>query len=189
MNVEIRNLRADDKEALREICYITSRGFESDRAKQALYLMYCDYYVEHARDTSFVAVDENDKPIGYVFCAPNYDEYVRVFGEEYADRLKRVSPVRYLFHAINARSESKVSKEYPAHLHIDILPSAQRLGIGTRLMDRLFERLGERGVVGVYLCCGAGNAKGVAFYRKYGFAEYAHKLGTIIFTHKIENKS
>lgn len=188
MDYKIRNLRPEDKEGLRNICYVTSSGFESPGARQALYLMYCDYYVDRAADTSFVAVDGDGKLLGYVFCAPNYEIYEREFKEFYAPLLKKASRFRYILNRINAKLESGAAKEYPAHLHIDILPEAQRGGMGTALMNALFAELRRRGVPGVYLCCGSDNAKGLAFYRKYGFKEYSNRLGTVTFVYDLKNQ-
>ena len=75
----------------------------------------------------------------------------------------------------------KLKKRYPAHLHIDILPVGQRMGIGTALVDRLREKLRSEGIPGVFLICGAKNEKGVNFYRKYGFKEIKKLPGSIIF--------
>lgn len=181
----IRNLRAEDKPALRNICYVTSSGFESPRAKEALYTMYCDYYVDRARETSFLAEDEDGKILGYIFCAPDGETYEREFNKFYAPKLKKVSLFRWILNKINAKLESGVAKKYPAHLHIDILPEAQRMGLGTKLVDELFRELRARNVSGVYLCCGADNAKGIGFYRKYGFKEYSNRLGTITFVYDL----
>ena len=41
--------------------------------------------------------------------------------------------------------------------------------------------LRENGVKGVYLVCGAGNVKGVNFYKKYGFKAYSQKFGSVTF--------
>ncbi len=183
----IRNLRAEDKPALRNICYVTSSGFESPKAKEALYLMYCDYYVDRATETSFLAEGEDGKVLGYVFCAPSGDVYEREFDEFYAPKLKKVSFFRWILNRINAKLESGVAKKYPAHMHIDILPEAQRQGLGTALVDTLFDKLRASNVSGVYLCCGADNAKGIGFYRKYGFKEYSNRLGTVTFVYDLQS--
>lgn len=60
---------------------------------------------------------------------------------------------------------------YPAHLHIDLLPEAQRLGLGGRLLDTLRETLAARGVPGVHLGMDPANVGARAFYDRYGFKE------------------
>ena len=62
-------------------------------------------------------------------------------------------------------------KKYPAHLHIDILPEYQRMGLGSQLMDTLTAHLRQKGVCGVMLGVGSKNEKGKSFYKKYGFRQ------------------
>ncbi|HEY4020160.1 MAG TPA: GNAT family N-acetyltransferase [Pseudonocardiaceae bacterium] len=60
---------------------------------------------------------------------------------------------------------------YPAHLHIDLLPSHQRGGFGRALMTRFLDTLRERGVPGVHLAMGRANVNAYAFYQRMGFTE------------------
>jgi GNAT superfamily N-acetyltransferase len=59
--------------------------------------------------------------------------------------------------------------EYPAHLHIDMLPGIQGKGWGRRLMETLFAALRERGVPGLHLGVSRANTGALAFYGKIGF--------------------
>jgi ribosomal protein S18 acetylase RimI-like enzyme len=59
--------------------------------------------------------------------------------------------------------------EYPAHLHIDLLPRAQSQGWGRALMKTFLERLRSVGVPGVHLGVGASNVGAIAFYERIGF--------------------
>ena len=59
--------------------------------------------------------------------------------------------------------------DYPAHLHIDLLPAAQRHGHGRALMTTLLERLRTLRVPGVHLGVGRGNTGAIAFYQRLGF--------------------
>lgn len=59
--------------------------------------------------------------------------------------------------------------DYPAHLHIDLLPHAQGGGWGRALMTRFLETLRSSGVRGVHLGVGARNAGAVKFYERMGF--------------------
>lgn len=179
--MEIRKYQPKDFERMHKICYETSSGFDSEKGKIALFATYCDYYVNEDGDSCFVAVNEKDEAIGYILCAPNPEKYEKIFKEKYAPILKKASPIRYLFHIANEFLSRKVKKRYPAHLHIDILPEGQRQGLGTKLMDALIDHLKQNGVGGVYLVCGAGNEKGVNFYKKYGFKVHSKKFGSVTF--------
>jgi GNAT superfamily N-acetyltransferase len=61
-------------------------------------------------------------------------------------------------------------KDYPAHLHIDLLPRIQGKGQGRVLIDKLFDELAQKGVCGLHLGVGSSNMSAVAFYRKMGFS-------------------
>jgi ribosomal protein S18 acetylase RimI-like enzyme len=59
--------------------------------------------------------------------------------------------------------------EYPAHLHIDLLPHVQGKGVGRMMMDRLFAELKSRGVLGVHLGADPRNKRAIGFYEHLGF--------------------
>ncbi|QAY62652.1 GNAT family N-acetyltransferase [Xylanimonas allomyrinae] len=60
---------------------------------------------------------------------------------------------------------------YPAHLHIDLLPRAQRQGWGRRMVSTLSAALAARGVPGVHLSYSPTNTNARAFYDRLGFRE------------------
>lgn len=62
-------------------------------------------------------------------------------------------------------------EQYPAHLHIGVLPSWRRQGIGMALMDRFTEYLRQKGVTGFHLYASSYHPMGMAFYRKLGLEE------------------
>ncbi|MGB7820235.1 MAG: GNAT family N-acetyltransferase [Ornithinibacter sp.] len=62
---------------------------------------------------------------------------------------------------------------HPAHLHIDLLPRLQGQGWGRRAMDRLLERLAEKGASAVHLGVAEDNPGAHAFYERLGFTEHS----------------
>ena len=62
-------------------------------------------------------------------------------------------------------------EDYPAHLHVDLLPAAQGQGWGMKLIGRLRSELADVGVPGVFASLDEGNAAARAFYEKIGFTE------------------
>ena len=68
--------------------------------------------------------------------------------------------------------------DYPAHLHIDLLPEAQGQGLGRRLIDVLRAALRGRGVAGVHLGIDAANTGARAFYERIGFTELPSSTAT-----------
>ena len=62
-----------------------------------------------------------------------------------------------------------IVRDYPSHLHIDLLETAQGRGIGKAMMNLLLDTLREQGSKGVHLGMGAQNSRAFTFYTKLGF--------------------
>lgn len=56
--------------------------------------------------------------------------------------------------------------QYPAHLHIGVLPAWRRKGMGTALMDKYAKHLHRKGVAGYHLYASSFHPLGLSFYRK-----------------------
>jgi len=63
--------------------------------------------------------------------------------------------------------------EYPAHLHIDVLPHLQGTGLGRRLIETLVSSLRERGIRGLHLGLDPANTSAAAFYDHLRFQRLA----------------
>jgi len=74
------------------------------------------------------------------------------------------------------RDHPKLVQEYPAHLHIDILPECQRQGWGRKLMDVLVEELKGRGAKGVHLGMAGDNVAAGRFYETLGFERFGEVM-------------
>jgi len=159
--VHIVSMRTGPKEALET----------EGPARTLLFATYVDYYIEHEPHNCFVIADEEDNAVGYIFCARDYRPYREIFLREYAPRTKGFSLPMRIECLGSVYLPGFFYKKYPAHLHIDILPEVQRMGLGTRLMDALTAHLREQGVRGVMLGVGSKNEKGKNFYKKYGFQQ------------------
>lgn len=184
--MEIKRYEEKYKEDVRFVC-CNSEGpcTWSDRKKHLLLTTYCDYFIEKEGNNCFIAVDENDRAIGYILCAENYDNFKKVFRKEYLVRFKKYEIDCRLVAILSTFIQARLKKEYPAHMHIDILPEYQRMGLGHKLVDALCENLKEKGIKGVCLTMFSGNKKGGAFYRKYGFTLLKTVFSTDIFALKI----
>ena len=67
-----------------------------------------------------------------------------------------------------ARTPSAVTQEYPAHLHMNLLPRTQRRGVGSTLLNVWLDKVGAQAVhVGV----NRANGGGARFWAARGFAE------------------
>ena len=160
------------KEDVRNVCLNSDGPCDLDE-KGKFYILntFCDYFIEQEGENCFVAVNENDRAVGYVICARDYDGYYKRFCEEYLPRfdVSATDDIEGARHSADMQGEFK--NEYPAHLHIDVLPEYQRAGLGHRMVDALLALLREKGIKGVMLTTGVDNEKGRGFYNKYGFTE------------------
>ena len=166
----IRPYEPKDFNAVRFVCLNSEGPCDLDAAGRFFILTtYCDYFIEKEPQNCFVAVNGSDEAVGYIFCAENYDRFLPVFLSEYVTRFSPADTRRRLGAERSTLLQQKHKAAYPAHMHIDLLPAYQRQGLGSRLVDTLAAHLREKGVPGVMLTVGAGNAVGQSFYNKYGF--------------------
>ena len=70
--------------------------------------------------------------------------------------------------------------EYPAHIHIDILEEYTGNGVGSKLMQALFEVLKEEKVPGICVLVDPTNKRAVRFYEKMGFKSFAEDPGVML---------
>lgn len=71
------------------------------------------------------------------------------------------------------RMPGDMLREYPSHLHINLLPRLQGRGVGRALVGRWLGLAADRGSTGVHLGVNAANERAVGFYRALGFHEIA----------------
>lgn len=85
-----------------------------------------------------------------------------------------------------------VIREYPAHLHVDILPVGAGTGFGAALVRTLCAELAKRGVRGIHLGVSGGNSHAIGFYEHLGFvrlgAEFGVPADEFVFGLKLENR-
>ncbi len=168
--MEIRPYKAKDKENVHFVC-LNSDGpcKSSERGINFALAVYCDYYIENEPENCFVAADENDKAIGYIISTENFDKFKEIYISDYYTRIKKWEYRRRKSALRSIIPHEKYKEDYPAHLHIDILPEYQRMGLGHKLTDALLEQLKSKDVKGIMLTTWIKNEKGRGFYDKYGF--------------------
>jgi len=169
----IRPYQAKDAEYVRIVCMRTGpkEALREGPARTLLLATYMDYYIEREPRNCFVIADSEDRAVGYILCAADYWAYREAFLRDYAPRSKGLGlPMRV--ECLGAAYLPRFFyRKYPAHLHIDILPEYQRMGLGSQLMDTLTAHLRSQGIRGVMLGVNSKNEKGKNFYKKYGFRQ------------------
>ena len=167
-SITIRPYQKDDHDQIQKVCLETGYGQElpPKPMQDMLLTAFCNYYIEEEPENCFVAAD-GDTAVGYILCAKDTVFWSGSFLKKYVPDFE-VSPLKPFYQGI-MEAPLKFAGQYPAHLHIDILPEYQRMGIGFRLMDALTAHLKGQGVPGLMLSVAGDNEKGKNFYKKYGF--------------------
>ncbi|WP_324651006.1 GNAT family N-acetyltransferase [Georgenia sp. H159] len=68
------------------------------------------------------------------------------------------------------RTDGPWLPEFPAHLHVDLLPEAQGGGHGRRILEKVLDAVAQTRAPGVHLGVSGRNARAVGFYEHLGFA-------------------
>ncbi|HHW73902.1 MAG TPA: GNAT family N-acetyltransferase [Firmicutes bacterium] len=197
MAISIRKMAPHDREAVRRICWETGYGGDNIAPyfdDPALFTdFFCSYYTDIEPGSSFVATD-GDAVVGYLFGCPDTRRYNRVFYSKIIPSiLGRALRGRYRIGRKTRRYiggmigpfllggyRTPPLDLYPAHLHINIMASYRRAGLGHRLMESYFEHLRTRGVKGLHLSTSSLHATALPFYNKLGFQLYSkskHRTG------------
>ncbi|WP_136706530.1 GNAT family N-acetyltransferase [Agromyces sp. H66] len=195
----IRPYRPADRDDVFEICLRTAAGggdatgvYSDDALMPEVFALP---YLEYAPDLAFVVDDPSTgsgprgsgrRVLGYVIGVADTRAFAEWWNREWGPGFRErhphpgpptgrnpgfteaqlldagVHPERMLIAEVD---------EYPAHLHIDLLPELQGQGFGRRLIDTLRAALAERGVTAVHLGMDAANTGARAFYDRLGFHE------------------
>ncbi len=138
-------------------------------------------YVVYQPDLAFV-VEDSEGVAGYIVGVEDTAAFTEWFRREWlpraiAGRYEHTEPVvskddliRHLAFWPERMLIAEVD-EYPAHLHIDLLPRLQGAGWGRQLIETLADALRARGVPGLHLSMDAANTGARAFYDRLGFTE------------------
>lgn len=181
----LRPYRPEDREALFDICVRTGDAGEDARHlypdPDLLPNIFAAPYAALEPGLAFV-VEDGGCAVGYILGTPDTASFVDRYRAEWlpglADRYP--APVREpatpaeAMTALMHDPERMVLPElagYPAHLHIDLLPSHQGAGYGRRLMETFLGALHEQDVKAVHLSMLTANTKARAFYDRVGFHE------------------
>jgi ribosomal protein S18 acetylase RimI-like enzyme len=193
--VFIRPAHPHDRTRLYEVCLRTGNSGQDATGDYAdphlLGHVYVGPYLALEPDLAFV-VDDDGEAQGYVLGARDTVEFEQRCEQEWWPPLRKRYPdppagrswtaderlCHLLHHPV--RTAPAVAADYPAHLHIDLLPGAQGAGFGRRLVELLFSRLSVMGVPGVHLAVAAGNERAIGFYRHVGMRPVRREPGTLL---------
>jgi ribosomal protein S18 acetylase RimI-like enzyme len=182
MSITIRPYHPSDMYALYQICLLTgAHGADAShlyRDPELLGHYYAAPYAVYEPDLCFVLTCDG-APCGYVLGTRDSAAFYARCAAEWFPTLRQRYPlpdpgdesadaqIIRLFHGEHQEDSSLA--DYPAHLHIDLLPVAQGHGWGRALMVAFLERLRELGVPGVHLGVSRLNQSAIGFYERVGF--------------------
>ncbi len=79
---------------------------------------------------------------------------------------------RRAFQLHNPRlTPARIKVDYPAHLHLNLLPRLQGRGLGRRLLDHWTGIASDRGARAFHVTLNSGNKRSIRFWSANGFAE------------------
>jgi ribosomal protein S18 acetylase RimI-like enzyme len=187
----IRPYRPEDRDALYDVCLRTGDdGGDATSLYRDPHLLgevYVGPYLEFEPDWAWVV--EGDAAVaGYILCAPDTPTFERRCDRDWWPALRG----RYPLGAVAAgtadagvvdlihdppRAADALLEHYPAHLHVDLAPEVQGLGLGGALMTVLLDSLRTHGAPGIHLGVSAGNPRAIGFYEHLGFEVLSSSAG------------
>ena len=178
----VRPYESFDRADVYDVCVRTAadggdaRGVYSD--DDLMPDIYAGPYLLLEPELAFV-LDDGDRAVGYVlgtadtarWAAEHRRRWLPIVAPRYTAPETPSSPeeeqVDHLFHP--EREVHPELAEYPAHLHIDVLPEHQGHGAGRELMRTFLRALADQGVPAVHLGVSPTNLAARAFYDRLGF--------------------
>lgn len=143
--------------------------------------IYVAPYVIHEPDFAYALLAEN-KVVGYLLGVLDTESFEKVLVDKYWPVAKakyqqidfELTPSdQELLAELDKQgfSDEEITKNYPSHLHIDIVESHQGAGYGKSMIAYLLNELKQAGSSGVHLHVSASNDRARVFYKKFGFIE------------------
>ena len=194
MKYQIRNYHITDLSSLYRICLLT--GHNGDDASPFLKdtdlvgHLFAAPYAIFEPELCFILL-KNYTPSGYVLGTKNSIKFYEQCEKNWYPELRIRYPmppknnmslesnfIRYL-HQNQVLPEGL--ENYPAHLHIDLLPIAQGEGNGRKLIEAFLTKLQSQNVQGVHLTVSKNNQNAIGFYSHVGFQKLKELEESIIF--------
>ncbi|PKQ25342.1 MAG: GNAT family N-acetyltransferase [Actinobacteria bacterium HGW-Actinobacteria-4] len=196
--MSIRPATAADSAAIARICLLTGSSGTDATGKfcddAAVSDVYATPYL-HGPGGFALVWELDGEPVGYILGTTDTHAFQEWFSSDWwprkgAGRSIKTADDGWLIPsaADPARMLNAFVDDYPAHLHIDLLPEAQGQGAGRALIEAMMGELRERGVPGVHLETDIANEGANAFYPRVGFSELLRTEGGFIWGRKVDQQ-
>jgi GNAT superfamily N-acetyltransferase len=183
VSLSIRPYRAGDEAAVYDICVRTGDDGQDARGKfadvQLLVDIWAAPYLCLGPGLAFV-LDDGGQPVGYVLGTADTATFVESYRDRWLPRFADTRPeptgargaqddplLSVLYHP--ERMLCPELADYPAHLHIDILPAHQGGGHGRRLIETFARAVAGEGAGGLHVAVSPTNTRAHGFYLRVGF--------------------
>lgn len=184
----VRPYQTKDFRYVQDICMANSKYAEEDTpVNRAIMLsMYCNYYLDFQSDYCFVAVDDDDVPVGYVLCVVDLDQYQDCMQELYLPLVRKVSGSDYFrFIAETKVCERYVRQGYTAHLLVNVSEQYRESDLGEQLIAALESKLKQIFVEGLYIIVNQKDKQAREFYEKLGYEDIDYLTGVVVYGKKL----
>lgn len=183
----IRRYSETDLAAVYDICVRTADAGQDARGKyrsdELMGDLFAGPYVNLEPQAAFV-LDNGQRAVGYILGTPDTAAFARAYRERWIPRLAGryqvppqppVSPDEQMLalHYWPERLLWPGLAQFPAHLHVDLLPAFQGAGYGRALMATFCGAVANAGAAGVHVTVVADNVPAIGFYRRLGFEPLA----------------
>jgi ribosomal protein S18 acetylase RimI-like enzyme len=183
VSLAIRRYRAADESAVYDICVHTGDDGHDATGKFAdvrlLSDIYAGPYLYLEPDLAFVLADD-ERPVGYVIGTAGTAAFVESYRDKWLPRVASARPapppvpvtadehlLATLYHP--ERMLNQALSNFPAHLHIDVLPAYQGGGHGRRLIETFVAAVTRAGAGGLHVAVSPTNTRAHGFYLRVGF--------------------
>jgi ribosomal protein S18 acetylase RimI-like enzyme len=182
----IRAYRPADLDAVYDICVRTADAGGDARGQYSSDTLMGDIfaapYVTLEPEHAHVLDDGTGAAVGYILGTADTARFVRRYRDEWLPattgryprpaepRVTREDTMLWLYEHPEHMVVPELA-DYPAHLHIDLLPQWQGKGFGRGLISAFLAGLRAAGVPRVHLGMAVTNVSARIFYERLGFAE------------------
>ena len=179
----IRRYADTDHDQVYDICVRTAAAGGDARGQYStddlMPDLFAGPYVFLEPKSAFV-LDDGGRAVGYVIGTPDTAAFARAYRDRWIPRLADRYPVPPEppaspddeMIALHYRPERLLwpgLAEYPAHLHIDLLPPFQGAGYGRAMMETFYATAAQAGAAGVHVTVAKANTRALGFYHRLGF--------------------